>query len=112
MDIPPLELPFVVGREAAMPALPGGWPDMAAGNLRSEGSNLNRKEWLESIFRHHEVVYDKRELNNVGGDAFRRILHAFCRLRNCGCHRIDLLLLFLLLRIIQSNQRLTALGWH
>lgn len=30
MDIPPLELPFVVGREAATPALPGGWPDMAA----------------------------------------------------------------------------------
>lgn len=30
MDIPPLELPFVVGREAATPALPEGWPDMAA----------------------------------------------------------------------------------
>lgn len=30
MDIPPLELPFVVGREAAMPGLLGGWPDMAA----------------------------------------------------------------------------------
>lgn len=30
MGIPPLELPFVVGREAATPAFPGGWPDMAA----------------------------------------------------------------------------------
>lgn len=30
MDIPPLELPFVVGREVAMPALLEGWPDMAA----------------------------------------------------------------------------------
>lgn len=30
MDIPPLELPFVVGREVATPALPEGWPDMTA----------------------------------------------------------------------------------
>lgn len=29
METPPLELPFAVGREAATPALPGGWPDMA-----------------------------------------------------------------------------------
>lgn len=41
MDIPPLELPFVVGREAATPALPGGWPDMGGGKLRSEGSQIS-----------------------------------------------------------------------
>lgn len=63
MDIPPLELPFVVGREAATPALPGGWPDIGGVKLRSEGSNLNGERRLESIFRHHQVC--DRE-GNVG----------------------------------------------
>lgn len=43
MDIPPLELPFVVGREAATPALPAGWPDMATTGGRKGQISTGKK---------------------------------------------------------------------
>lgn len=63
-----------------MPALlPGGWPDMAGSGQPAVGriKFSTGKEWLESIFRHHEVVCDLERISNVGKIAFRGILHAF-----------------------------------
>lgn len=64
MDIPPLELPFVVGREAATPALPGGWPDMAAttGGRKDQTSTGRR---LKLISRHHEVCDRQDNVENM-----------------------------------------------